>query len=56
MKFEVIGSDGKVKMSTEHKRCIPSATALKQIEKAGYRFRVDGKRWRFGQEVGKTIK
>ena len=51
MKFEVIGSDGKVKMSTEHKSCIYPADILKQMEKAGYKFRLNGKRWKPGQEI-----
>ena len=51
MKFEVIGADGKVKMFTEHKRCIYSPTILKQMAAAGYTFRLDGKLWKPRQPI-----
>ena len=51
MKFEVINRDGKVMMSTEHRSCIYPTDILKQMEAAGYKFRVDGKRWRPGQGI-----
>ena len=49
MKFEVLDRDGIVKMSTEHKRCIYPVATLKSMEAAGYKFRINGKRWKPGQ-------
>jgi hypothetical protein len=51
MRFEVIDRDGKIKMSTEHRSCIYPADTLKRMETAGYKFRVNGKRWKPGQEI-----
>ena len=53
MKFEVLDRDGIVKMSTEHRRCIYPVATLKSMEKAGYKFRINGKRWKPGQEIPK---
>ena len=55
MKFEVIDRDGKVKMSTEHRSCIYPTDILKRMEAAGYKFKVDGKRWRPGQEINDSL-
>ena len=51
MKFEVIDRDGTVKMSTEHRRCIYPLNILRRMETAGYKFRLDGKRWKPDQEI-----
>ena len=51
MKFEVLDRDGIVKMSTEHKSCIYPTATLKSMEAAGYKFRINGKRWKPGQEI-----
>ena len=53
MKFEVSDRDGIVKMSTEHKKCIYPLATLKSMEAAGYKFRINGKRWKPGQEIPK---
>ena len=51
MKFEAIGPDGKVKMSTEHRNCIYPPDTLKRMAAAGYTFRLNGQRWKLGQEI-----
>ena len=51
MRFEVLDRDGVVKMSTEHKKCIYPLATLKSMEAVGYKFQVNGKRWRSGQEI-----
>ena len=43
MLFEVL-MDGKVKASTEHLDCIPTPEILRDMERAGYSFRLNGKR------------
>jgi hypothetical protein len=52
MKLEVIGKDGKVKMHTEHPECVPPSENLMQLVLKGYTVKVDGKRWKIGQEIG----
>ena len=42
MKLEIYGPDGKRKFWTEHRECIP--TRLKEMQAAGYKIVVDGKR------------
>lgn len=44
MKFEVIGPDGKCKMSTLYASCVPDKDTLKHMVGAGYSFRVNGKK------------
>lgn len=44
MLYEIIGPDGKRKMYTEYRECLPSKDQLKQMIKAGYKILVDGKR------------
>lgn len=44
MLFEVIGADGKCKMSTKYPSCIYDEDILRHMAKVGYTFRVDGKR------------
>ena len=51
MKFEAIDRDGTVKMSTENRCCIYPLNILRRMEAAGYKFRLDGKRWKPGQEI-----
>lgn len=51
MRFEVMDSDGQVKMSTEHQKCIYPLATLKKMETAGCKFRLNGKRWKPGQEI-----
>ena len=51
MKFEVIDRDGRVKMSTEHQNCVYPLDILKSMAKAGYKFKLNGKRWKPGQEI-----
>jgi hypothetical protein len=46
MLFEVIGGDGRVKMSTEHESCIYPREILLSMEAAGYSFRINGKAWK----------
>jgi hypothetical protein len=43
MLFEVL-FDGKVRATTEHPECIPERNTLREMEGAGYAFRVNGKR------------
>lgn len=45
MLFEVL-MDGKVKASTEHLECIPAPEILRDMEREGYGFRLNGKRCR----------
>jgi hypothetical protein len=52
MKFEIIGADGKVHMYTEYRKCIPSDEQLLRMALKGYTFKLDGKRWKIGQEIG----
>lgn len=42
MKFEVL-RDGKGKMFTEHISCIPKKDELTAMQKAGYKFKLDGR-------------
>lgn len=42
MKFQVC-RDNIGMMSTEHINCIPSRTELIEMQRAGYKFRIDGK-------------
>jgi hypothetical protein len=51
VRFEAIDRDGKVTMSTEHKSCIYPLATLKKMEAAGYKFRLNGKRWNPGKET-----
>ena len=43
MKFEVIGRDGRVKMYTYDRECIPPAELIAEMKKAGYKCLLDGK-------------
>lgn len=43
MKFEVIDKNGITVMHTSHNCCIPDDSVLKQMQTAGYKFRVDNK-------------
>ena len=43
MLFEVL-MGGKVKASTEHLDCVPTQEILRDMERAGYSFRLNGKR------------
>lgn len=43
MKFEVLNDKGITVMQTETKSCIPSEDELAVMNKAGYKFRIDGK-------------
>lgn len=43
MKFEVIGRDGKVKMYTHDRECIPPDELIARMKKAGYKCLLDGK-------------
>lgn len=45
MLFEVLAS-GKVKASTEYLDCVPAQEILRDMERAGYSFRLNGKRCR----------
>ena len=45
MLFEVL-MDGRVKASTEYLECIPVLEILRDMERAGYGFRLNGKRCR----------
>lgn len=42
MRFEVL-KDGQGKMFTEHICCIPPKDHLTSMQKAGYKFKLDGK-------------
>ena len=44
MKLEIYGQDGKRKAWTEHRECVPAPTRLKEMQAAGYKIVVDGKR------------
>lgn len=48
MKFEVIGSDGKVKMHTSDRQCIPPDALVQALRKAGYKCLLDGKVYKGG--------
>ena len=43
MKFEIFGSDNKIKFVTTSLSCIPTDSKLKVLKYDGYRFKVDGK-------------
>jgi hypothetical protein len=55
MRFEVIGGDGQVKMSTEYECCIYPREILLNMEAAGYTFRMDGKPWKPAKRKRKVI-
>ena len=46
MLFEVFNEKGSRVFYTEHEGCLPAAAQIKQMQKTGYTFKVDGKRWR----------
>lgn len=46
MKLEIYGPDGKRKYWTEHRECIPTPARLKEMQAAGYKILMDGKRVR----------
>ena len=48
MKFEVIGRDGKVKMHTSDRQCIPPDTPVQALLKAGCKCLLDGKFYKGG--------
>ena len=43
MKFQIFGKDKKCKLVTESKSCIPDMKELSLMNKAGYKFKLDGK-------------
>ena len=43
MKFEVINDKNKTVMQTSHMSCIPDKNTLNLMQKAGYKFKLDGK-------------
>jgi len=49
MKFEAMDREGKVKMSTEEPGCVYPEDVLRDMEKAGYTFRMDGRKCRAGE-------
>ena len=51
MKFKALDRDGNVKMSTEHRNCIYPHDTLVQMAAVGYSFRLNGKRWKPGQDI-----
>ena len=46
MRFEVTGRDGKVRMYTEDKQCIPPAEMIQELRRAGYKCLLDGKAYK----------
>ena len=42
--LEIYGPDGLRKFWTEHKQCFPPVARLREMQAAGYKIRVDGKR------------
>ena len=55
LKFIVVGPDGKPKMSTTEKNCIYSPETLKQMQKEGYTFLLNGKKWNPGDKIMEVI-
>lgn len=49
MRFTV-EKDGVVKMHTEDKSCIPDKETLQVMKKAGYKFKMDGKAYKYKEE------
>lgn len=43
MRFEVIGRDGKVRMYTHDKECIPPPELIQHLRSAGFKCLLDGK-------------
>lgn len=43
MKFQIFGSDNKLKFSTNSSSCIPTDDELKALKSDGYKFKLDGK-------------
>jgi len=53
--FEVIGPDGKPKMGTAQKECIPPREQLDHMKNAGFTFRLNGKPWKPGAKISEII-
>ena len=43
MRFEVINDKNKIVMQTSHMSCIPDKNTLNSMQKAGYKFKLNGK-------------
>lgn len=43
MNFQVVNDKGNIVMQTDYEECIPKIEELSMIQKAGYKFKLDGK-------------